>query len=82
MAKKPEPTPTPEPVARPWPADGSAPDAPPPYPGQERFGDWSLDELVPLNPGEEMVNDDPVGDPYKLAYQGEENPHLKKQKKP
>jgi hypothetical protein len=58
------------------------PPAPEPYPGSERFGDWTLDGIVPLNPGEQLVNDDPEGDPNKLAYQGEENPHLKKQKKP
>jgi hypothetical protein len=41
-----------------------------------------MDGIVPLNPGEVLVNDDPEGDPNKLAYQGEENPHLKPKNKP
>jgi len=44
---------------------------PKPYPGSERFGDWSLDNIIPMEPGEILVNDDPEGDPHKLARQGE-----------
>jgi hypothetical protein len=44
------------------------------YPGRERFGDWDLEGIVPLNPGEVLVNDDPEGDPDKLARQGEKKP--------
>lgn len=50
------------------------------YPGSERFGDWTLDNIVPLEPGEVLVNDDPEGDPYKLARQGE--PDLVPRKRP
>jgi len=56
------------------------PPAPEPYPGSERFGDWDFSAMTPLEPGVPMVNDDPEGDPNKLAYQGEENPHLKPKK--
>ena len=49
-----------------------------PYPGSERFGDWSLDNIIPVDPGEQLVNEDPEGDPYKLARQGE--PDLKPRK--
>ena len=42
-----------------------------PYPGSERFSDWSLENVIPLEPGEILVNDDPEGDPYKFARQGE-----------
>jgi hypothetical protein len=47
------------------------PPPPEPYPGSERFGDWSLDSVIPLEPGEVLVNDDPEGDPNKLARHGE-----------
>jgi len=57
------------------------PPAPEPYPGSERFGDWDFGTIIALEPGVPMVNDDPEGDPNKLAYQGEENPHLKKPRK-
>jgi hypothetical protein len=53
---------------------------PKPYPGSERFGDWSLDNIIPLEPGEVLVNDDPEGDPYKFARQGE--PDLVPRKRP
>ena len=42
-----------------------------PYPGSERFGDWDLGGIIPLEPGEILVNDDPIGDPHKFARQGE-----------
>ncbi len=40
-------------------------------PSNNRFSDWSLDNIIPLEPGEVLVNDDPEGDPYKFARQGE-----------
>jgi hypothetical protein len=49
------------------------PPAPEPYPGSERFGDWDLDNIVPIDPGEKLVNDDPEGDPNKLVDYGEDN---------
>jgi hypothetical protein len=42
-----------------------------PYAGRERFGDWDLGNIIPLEPGQILVNDDPEGDPYKFARHGE-----------
>jgi len=49
-------------------------------PDNERFGDWSLDGLIPLEPGQILVNDDPEGDPYKFARNG--HPDLVPRNKP
>ena len=54
-----------------------------PYAGSERFGNWdfgSEGNVIPLQPGELLVNDDPEGDPYKFARHGE--PDLIPQKPP
>lgn len=48
-----------------------------PYPGSERFGDWTLDNIVPAEPGETLVNDDP-DDPNKFAHHGETRKPTKK----
>jgi len=56
------------------------PPAPEPYPGSERFGDWDFGTITALEPGVPMVHSNPEGDPHQLAYQGEENPHLKPKK--
>ncbi|MDQ0320766.1 hypothetical protein QO002_002904 [Pararhizobium capsulatum DSM 1112] len=50
------------------------PDPPAPYPGSERFGDWTLSNLIPLEPGVALVNDDPEGDPHKFAQHGRYTP--------
>jgi hypothetical protein len=39
----------------------------------DRFVDWSLDNLVPIEPGEVLVNDDP-DDPNMFARHGESTP--------
>ena len=50
-----------------------------PYKGSsQRFGDWNMDNIIPMEPGQILVNDDPEGDPNKFAYHGRENPHLPK----
>lgn len=74
MAKKPTSTidPAKGPPPPPPPADGSAPEPGPYYPGKERFGDWDMDNIIPVEPGETLVNDDPEGDPNKFANQGEQ----------
>jgi hypothetical protein len=52
------------------------------YPGSERFGDWSMDNIIPMEPGDVLVNDDPEGDPNKIAYHGtgRKHPYAKFQK--
>lgn len=70
MAKNPRPdNPDDLPPLKPLPADGGMPEAPDPYPGSERFGDWDLTNIIPVDPGERLVNDDPTGDPNKIANQ-------------
>jgi hypothetical protein len=58
-------------------------DPPPgtPYPGSERFADWTLDNIIPMKPGEILVNDDPEGDPHKFARHGEPGPRPKRTEK-
>jgi hypothetical protein len=43
-------------------------------PEPERFTDWELGKVIPLEPDEILVNDDPEGDPHKFARQGEPEP--------
>lgn len=51
-------------------AKKSTPKKPKPA-ANERFGDWTHDNIIPLEPGQVIVNDDPEGDPHKLAMHGE-----------
>ncbi len=46
---------------------------PEPRPGMERFSDWSLSSIVPLEPGEVLVNDDP-DDPNRIATYRDKKP--------
>ena len=54
------------------------PEPPKPYPGSEQFGDWDLGNIIPLEPGEILVHDNPEADPHRFAYHGEENPYSEK----
>ena len=40
-------------------------------PAPRDFGDWDLGNTIPLEPGEVLINDDPIGDPHKFARHGE-----------
>lgn len=51
-----------------------------PYPGSERFGDWTMSNIIPMEPGDILVNDDPEGDPHKFANHGGKNPPPTKKK--
>ena len=48
------------------------PEPPKPYPGSERFGDWDLGNIIPLEPGEVLPLD--PNDPHKWARHGEPSP--------
>lgn len=37
----------------------------------ERFADWEWGNIIPLEPGQVLVNDDPEGDPHKFARHGQ-----------
>jgi hypothetical protein len=74
MAKEPKYVYTPPAPPKPLPPNDEPAEPPDYYPGQERFGDWNLSNIIPIDPGEELVNDDPEGDPNKIAQYGTKKP--------
>ncbi len=46
------------------------PKQPKPYPGSERFGDWTSDNVLWVNPSERVVPDPDNEDPNPLANVG------------